>query len=546
MSEKSERQITDNSSIFEHLAPVSLLLLLAAALRLVSLSREPMLNPDGIAYILQAKAFYLHQAEQFLNVYPYPTNLSLMIAGIYGFIGDWVVSGQIVSIFFSLLTIIPFYFLNRIFWNRQTAFTIVILYVASPLFIELSHEIIRGPQFWFFLSLGLWAFCYFMEKENRPGYLLIISSTAFIMTAWSRIEGLLPLLLGAGWLIFDYRFRKPRYLVAYFLPILLIFLFSGLLSLNIDLPKALLHGFVGRLDAAINRFQWLRNALLNLELSPPLGVVPDFFDKARDLIWFLALGVTSHCLIKTFGIIFFPLTIFGIVKIPNFKPIFNSKKRPLLFLILLLLSGLTVIYIQILLNWSSSERFVALIYFPGLIFAGYGFNKLFAFWHQLKPDSHPASYLWLCLLLLLFALPSVVDSGNRIRSLVFKELGLHLAEIPATTHGLHLCGTSKKILYTHFYAQLEKPELSSPWEQCDIIKVSDLTPDFLVNTSYDYLILSDRDGGRQRLLEIMAERKEANFSVLFEKRCDKYGKIYLFGQLKSGNPRKILKTGDKD
>ena len=522
----------------EWLIPLGPILLLATALRLISLYKTPLLNPDGIAYILQAKAFYLQQSEHFLTAYPYPTNLSLMIAGIYGFIGDWVVSGQSISIFFSLLTIIPLYFFNRIFWPRKTTIVIVILYVVSPLFIELSHEIIRGPQFWFFLSLGLWGFCRFLEQENPSSRLLSIASFAFIMAAWSRIEGLLPLLLGAGWLIFDSRLRKPRYLAAYLLPILLLFLFSSILSLNIDLPKALFQGSGERLNAAINRFQWLRDSLLHLEAEPPFGVVPVFFDEARDLIWFLALGVTSHCLIKTFGIIFFPITIFGLIRTPNYRTLFGSLKRARLFLILMLLSGFTIIYIQILLNWSSSERFVALIYFPGLIFFGYGLERLLELWSKRKPKSQPTAYLWLCLILVLSTLPSLFKSGNRIHTVVFKEFGQYLAASPSSEPDLRLCGTSRRVIFTHFFAQLELPMVSPPWQQCDIIEVKNLNPDFYKKADYDFLILSDRDGGRQRMLDIMEDGGEEKFSILLEKSNEKYGKIALFGRRQKENPPK--------
>ncbi len=196
--------------------PLTPLLLLATVLRIISLSREPLINPDGIAYILQAKAFYLQQADQILTAYPYPTNLSLMIAGIYHFLGDWILAGQLISLFFSLLTIIPLYSLSRIFWSRWISFSIVTLYEVSPVFVELSHGIIRGPQFWFFLVLGLWGFCRFLDLKEPPRYYLLITSFAFIMAAWSRIEGPLPLLLATCWLLIFSHYRKSRCRVTFF------------------------------------------------------------------------------------------------------------------------------------------------------------------------------------------------------------------------------------------------------------------------------------------------------------------------------------------
>ena len=533
MSEKMNLQAKEGSGLREWLFPLIPLLLLAATLRLVSLFREPLLNPDGIAYILQAKAFYLQQTEQFLTAYPYPTNLALMIAGIYGFVGDWVVAGQLISLFFSLLTIIPFYFLNRIFWSRRTAITIVILYVVSPVFIELSYEIIRGPQFWFFMVLGLWGFCRFLVEEKPSAPLLMITSIAFIMAAWSRIEGLLPLLLAAGWLVLDSHFRKSRYLAAYFLPFFLILLFSGCLALShssssIDLLEVLSQGFGDRLLGAINRFQWLRDSLLSLENDPPLGVAPYFFDETRDMLWFLALGVSGHSLVKTFGIIFFPITIFGFIKDRNSQPKESFQRRSKLFLKLLILGGAIIIYLQILLNWSTSERFVALIYFPALLFSGYGFNKLFYSWQKRHPNSSPATYLWLCLLLLILALPSILKSSSRSRAIAFKEIGQTLASMHSENQEIRLCSTSKKVLFTHFYAHLNKPIISSPWEQCGIIKVTELEMSSLLDLKYDYLILSDRDGGRRRFLDLIEKRTDSGVSVVLEKSTEKYGKLTLF------------------
>ena len=545
MPDKMNLPANEGSGMREHLVPLSLLLLLAAALRLASWFNEPLLNPDGIAYILQAKAFYLHQTEPFLTAYPYPTNLALMIAGIYRLVGDWILAGQLISILFSLLTIIPFYFLNRIFWPRRTAITIVILYVISPVFVELAHEIIRGPQFWFFLVFGLWGFCRFLEMKSPSPLLLMITSTAFIMAAWSRIEGLLPLLLAAGWLLFDSDFRKRGYLAAYFLPFFLILIFSGGLALSqkslpINLLEILSQGFGDRLQASINRFQWLRNSLLNLEANPPLGVVPYFFDKTRDLLWFLALGVTGHSLIKTFGIIFFPITLFGLIKNRSSHSEESSQRHAKLFLKLFILGGAIIIYLQILLNWSSSERFVALIYFPALIFSGYGFNKLFSGWHKRYPNSSPAAYLWLCLLLLAFALPSILKSSHLSRALAFKEIGQSLAERHTVNQEIRLCSTSKKALFTHFYAHLDQPMVSSPWEQCDIIKVNDLEISSIIGAKYDFLLLCDRDGGRRKFLAMVEKRPDLDVAVILEKNTEKYGRLTLFAL----QPRKDVPRPD--
>ncbi|MCK5916425.1 MAG: glycosyltransferase family 39 protein [Deltaproteobacteria bacterium] len=519
---------------WEWLLPVGALLLLAAILRLFSLSREPLLNADGIAYILQAKAFYLQQAEQLLETYPYPTNLAPMIAGLFHFTGDWIFSAQLISIFFSLLTIIPFYFLNRIFWSRRTATMVVFLYVVSPVFTELAHEVIRGPQFWFFLVLGLWGICDFLEREKPPAYLLILVAGAFIMAAWSRIEGLIPLFITAVWLVSDSRSRKIRYLSAYFLPCGLILLVAAGLMISHNQAQfaplgILFHGVNDRLLASVNRFQWLRDGLVDLRRNPPPGTGPGFFAESRTLLWFLAVGATANSLRKTFGVIFFLITLFGLLRIRADKSGTNQQRRAKLFLKLLLLGGIFFIYIQILLNWSSSERFIAQIYFPALVFAGYGFERLFIYGQKIKPDlSRTRAALLGCLVLLLCSLFPIVERSNLSRAVVFKDIGQMLATRHPAGQEIKLCGTSDKILFTHFYANLNRPTVASPRKYCDIIRVDELKLSMLGDGQYDYLLLSDRDGGRRHFLSMMEQRADAGIVVVTERMTEKFGKVALF------------------
>jgi len=534
MPEKINLSANVGSGKREWFFHLGLLLLFATLLRVISCYNAPVVNSDGIAYLLQAKAFYLQLSEQYFTSYPYPTNLALMIYGIYHFVADWVVAGQLISLFFSLLTIIPFYFLNRVFWSHKTAIAIVFLYVVSPVFVELGHEIIRGPQFWFFMVLGLWGFCCFLEREKPSSYLLVISSTAFFLAAWSRIEGLLPLFLSAAWLLFDVRCRKGRYLATYFFPFLLILIFSGGVilschnSLSINLFEVLFRGFSERLLASVNRFQELRIALLNLESSPPAGVGPYFFDEAHNLLWFLALGVAGQSLIKTFGILFFPFTIFGLTKERVFfLKIGSTKRRSFIFLVFLILSGAVLIYIQILLNWCSSERFVALIYFPTLIFSGYGFNKLFSVWKNKRYNSNRVNYIGVCLVIIVFTIPSILNSGGGSRTLPFKKIGLILAKMNPGNQEIRLCSTSKKVLFTHFYAHLDKPLVSSPWQRCTILNVNELDSTIL-EANYDYLLFFDRDGGRRKFLDIVKKTGNDEVVVILEKRTKRYGLLTLF------------------
>ncbi len=515
----------------ELILPLGPLLIVALGLRLIPFFNEPLINSDGIAYILQAKALYLQEGNKFLELYPYLTNISYLIAGIFHLIGNWVLSAQLLSLGFSLLTIIPLYYLSRLFWDKSTSIVIVIFYTASPLFVELSSQIIRGPQFWFFLTLGLFCFCRFLKLEKPTWLLLSITAISFLLAAWSRIEGALPLLLTGLWLILHSRSRTTRNILAYFLPLCL--LACCLLGVtNINLADTLTQGVDNRIFAAIDRFNWLRDALNQLEDIPPSGTVPYFFSEVKDFLWLLGLGVTAHSLLKTFGIIFFLLTLFGMIKRPSAPPSRPFRQPALTYLLVLISSGILLIYMQIFLNWCGCERFVAFIYFPGLILVGFGARRLQELAQRLTPTLSRLSYVLIPLFILAAALPQISKSSHLSRSVVFKEFGGILRNQLAKDKAVTICGTSDKILLTHFYAHIDHNGTVNPWNNCTILKVDNLKPDNIFNSGCDYLILSDRDGGRQHFLDLLKKRNlqgnKLGIMAKWQKEAEKYGTITLF------------------
>ncbi len=525
---KSNDKISFRQELLVSLAP---LLGLALLLRLIPFFREPLINPDGITYILQAKALFQHESSKVLEFYAYPTNLAYMIGWVFRLLGDWVLSARLISLFFSLATIMPLYFLSRLFWNRTTTIFIVAFYVISPLFVELSVEVIRGPEFWFFLCLGLYCFCRFLKNDPPDLKLLSFTAISFLLASWSRIEGILPLILAGGWLIFNYKQRKIRTVLTYFLPILLII--GSFLSLsNINILHALPHGLSYRIVDSINRFLGLRNALTVLKASPPFGTVPYFFSELKQFLWFLGLGVSANSILKTFGTLFFLISLFGLAKTPTRHPTPAARQPALIFLLLLILSGGIIIYIQILLNWCDCERFVALIYFPSLIFAGYGCNRILDRIEHWLPGNH--SQIYLLILLLTISLPKTLSVSHLSRSVIFKEAGEALKNYLPEDKDETLCATSDKVLFTHFYAHIDQttPPLS-PWSNCSILKASELTPETIINSKCNFLILTERDGGRQFFLNLLdkpdlTQNRFNKTKIIWEKSSQKYGIVSIF------------------
>jgi hypothetical protein len=522
------------------------LLLLALGLRLLVFSHLRMLNPDGMVYILQAKALYLHQSDKLLQVYPWPTNLAFFLAGAYHLVGDWILAGRLVSLGFSLATIIPLYFFYRRYLSRMVTAALVLFYVASPTFVEYSSQILRGPEFWFFFCAGLWGYGLLQTTEkSRPG-ICFLTSSAFLLAAWSRIEGLLPLLLATGGVLLSARRHGWRGLAAYFAPyaaalaVAFLPLFSWqTVSPNNNLFKIIYSGLVDRISAAWSHFTWLKNSLRELQKSPPFGVAPYFFKELRHHLFFLALGITGYTLARLFGLPYLATLVIGRFRrqqtatpAPDHD---TAAPRPPRLLLLTAGGGILIIYIEVLLRWASSPRFAALVFFPALIFAAPGCRWLLelAGAGGKNPEAvakQRRNLLLFGLLLALICLPSTLKKSRTERSTAFKEIGLELAGSRLTEGApLKLCGTSRKILYTHFFAYLDKAEILSPEQYCTVYYIRDLDLDTLIRNGCTLLLLSDRDHGRQRFREKLQKRNDLSVSVICERsNTELHGRVTLY------------------
>ncbi|MBN1475020.1 MAG: hypothetical protein JW914_10415, partial [Syntrophaceae bacterium] len=79
---------------------------IAVALRVIAWSNTPVIAPDGVIYISQAKAiFYGQWAEiakcsglDLLSVYPF------LIAVFYNIFSDWIIAGKAINFIFGVAT----------------------------------------------------------------------------------------------------------------------------------------------------------------------------------------------------------------------------------------------------------------------------------------------------------------------------------------------------------------------------------------------------------------------------------------------------------
>ncbi len=511
---------------------LSVLLLIALLCRAISLANSQLINNDGVIYLLQAKALYFRQPEMYLKVYSFPTNLSFMIAGLYHWLGDWILAGRLISLFFGVLTVLPLYGLARQFWQLPTAIIIVLAYSVSPTFVELSRDILRGPPFWFFYTLGLLLFCRYLEKYD--GRLLLAVVVVFLLAAWSRIEGLLPLLMVGLWLLIDRRARSWQHLAIYCLTLLLPMFILGYLARVYPICnstfKPLFVSVGERLISLVHYHSNIKQALRDLAQSPPHGVRPYFFKETRHLLWFLALGVVGRCIVRAFS---WPLLLLCFVGLwlRNKKIVgSDAQNRGRLFLAFIIIGSFLLIYGHVLFGWASSERFTVMIYFPFLIFLGFGIEKVVAYLGQKWRLQVLQSFILLGLLCLALASPSLFDCNRRDFKIPFKNFGQQLAAKHTSESGVRIWSVTKAGLHTYLYANLSQTQVTPVGAQYRNIKSSDIDENLLLRGAFDYLIVRDDDGSCKRLVQVMMSGKVPQLRLLAEIKIPKYGWVYLYGR----------------
>jgi hypothetical protein len=176
---------------------VCILFGLAFAVRLYMVFHTYLITNDGILYVRLAKLiskgeFGAAFSISFFNLYPF------VIALFQKIFNEWELSGQLVSMVFGSLTLIPLYFLTKSLFSRTAAMVSSVLFVFHPHLVRFSAEVIRGPIFWFFFVMALWigwkAIC------ERKAWQFFLTSLLGALSFLFRAEGVVIVPIVAVWM----------------------------------------------------------------------------------------------------------------------------------------------------------------------------------------------------------------------------------------------------------------------------------------------------------------------------------------------------------
>jgi 4-amino-4-deoxy-L-arabinose transferase-like glycosyltransferase len=437
-----------------HIVLILLIFTLGLVLRLFTWQHTGIINSDGAIYINQARAIYygLWDLVNTCSTARFPTVTTLCIAAAYPILGDWVTAGTFVSLFFGTITLVPLYLLARRFFDKDISAVIALVYALNPTLIDASVDIVRDSTAWFFLTLGLYLFT--KDKKQSDPY-LIMSSISFIIAAWTRVEFFIFIACSPIYILIDREEKRLRRASVFLLPAVVIF-FTAIGSQLLLHPERInwyrLADIPQRASAFLSQYHEIRAQLAELTSHPKAGIPTEFFDKTRDILWFVGIGVILQNTLETYYYPFFLLYLMGL---GTMGQRIRDDVRVLYFC-LLVPAVILLLYCYLFVYWQMENRWLSLALFPSFIFLGCGLEQLISLLQSKFTVKRGAALLLICLLILAFGLPKNSKSRGEDK-IIFKTLGEAIAGLEGNAKRIEILTVGISQRWVLFYANLHSP-----------------------------------------------------------------------------------------
>ena len=474
--------------------------------------QSPVITADGPVYIAQAEEFLRGNWQHGLalngNLFIYP----LLIAGL-GYIGvDLFVAGRLLSLCFSVSTIIPLFLLTSCLFNRRVAFWASLAFAVAPSLNEYSVYVMRDPGF---LCMFAWAVYFAVRAIDEERFRFFLFSLGFSFLSFLfRVEGFFFPFFLVVFILGDAIGRRA-WLSPFFKKVVVLLI---LLTLG-----AAVSGWV--FSEKLLRFNRLGNVIqmskmpfdkgvfsyhpqVEAELRKMEAVIPqgqvdnDFAEIARENIRFIYFVGLMANVKKVLYPAFFFAALIGLIAFRGYR----SSQRLFLWLIG---SYLLILFLYLLHRSFLETRYVYAPVFLLLPWVGYGIERFLGWLNQKQCLPRVVPPL---LIALLFAIPGV-ESATEVKRqfLSAKQAGEWLAAHPEINVGA-IISNRREIT---FYAK----------RGLDLIFPRSIDPDYLAPLAKQRNV---------ELISILRERDEEpvdlsieNF-VLLEKFTDRRYETFIF------------------
>jgi len=179
---------------------ISVLLVIGFVTRMIFFSQIYLISLDGaFQYIPVAKLFAwgeyweaLHQPQ--LPLYPF------LMAIVSKVIGNFEISGQIISFVTSVLAVIPLYLLGKSILGENAAFWAGIFYFLNPEMLQRSVDVLQEGLLIFLLFSAVFLFYLFLNEKRI--FWLVVSTLITLLAVLTRVVSLMFIPVFVFWILF--------------------------------------------------------------------------------------------------------------------------------------------------------------------------------------------------------------------------------------------------------------------------------------------------------------------------------------------------------
>lgn len=387
--------------------PIAWVLIGGLFVRLYSAAMRTIINPDGAQYIYQASALFNQEWSGLLSCkLVYLSPLPIFIAAAFSVCRDWIVAGQLVNVLFGWATLLPLYYILLRFFHRNVCTLTVLIYALLPVFVDGSGNVIRGPMFWFCLSLGMLFFVRQWDqdvKASRFRYDLLISVFCFLLATLCRIEGVVFLAAPWVYLCVTQTDRKLQRCFIFLMPMLVIGLavVGAALTSGADIATTLRLGQVfHEATQFTSSYQALESWIESMQAQPN-GLVAEFMHRSRETLSLIPLVVIFHNILEG---VFYPFALIFFAGVIGIRQRYHQNRR-IAYFVWQSLAGLLLLYIHTLQTWIASYRFLAVIIIPGCVLMAHGIEKAIQALQNRRQWPVAKTIGWIAAVLIILGLP---------------------------------------------------------------------------------------------------------------------------------------------
>jgi len=358
--------------------PLFLVLAIGLAVRLIALAQMVVINPDGILYIQQAKAIstgqwhLLSQSLSYVSLYPF------LIALVHCFVHDWILSGQLLSLCFSMGMLLVVYRILRLFFIPSISWLTTLLFALTPVFVRYSVDVLRDALFWFLFALALWLVLLSIRRaaaNSRSSALLLAANCTILLASWSRIEAIVLLPATCLFLLVCERRGNIRRLLTFLAPSACLAVLGWivvLISSRDVFALVRIDEVVRKFTAPGDAYHALRSELKMLADGYGRSLLGCYLQSSYHTVWITAVGEIFVNAMESF---FYPYVL---VYVLGLRKAWNRMRhqREYQYLAIVFGCSLGVLFVHSIQYWIMTYRFIAILIIPSCVVAGLGVQKM--------------------------------------------------------------------------------------------------------------------------------------------------------------------------